>query len=106
MTRVATPENESDLLNIALYGTAVHEEKLVRDYPRAREAEALDAANLCHAKRTLTWYHDDDGSVVFHCRIELETGASRWGGETMDYDVAIHALFEADGGLGRFSSRT
>ncbi len=31
--------------------------------------------------------------------IDAETGASRWGGETMDYDVAIHALFEADGGL-------
>jgi hypothetical protein len=75
MTRIATPENETDLLNVALHGTAAHVEKLVRGYRRAREADELDAANARHLKRALTWYYDDDGSVVIHCRLDPEDGA-------------------------------
>ena len=37
MTRVATPENEKQLLNIARHGTAAHMERLVRVYRRCRE---------------------------------------------------------------------
>ncbi len=29
--------------------------------------------------------------------IDVQTGAGRWDGGGMDWDVAIHALFEADG---------
>jgi hypothetical protein len=45
MTRVATPENESTLLTIALHGTASHVEKLVRKYRWVRrqyEAERVE----------------------------------------------------------------
>ncbi|MGD2168300.1 MAG: DUF222 domain-containing protein [Gammaproteobacteria bacterium] len=35
LTRVARPEIEDDLLNIARHGTAVHVERLVRQYRRA-----------------------------------------------------------------------
>ncbi len=75
MTRIATPENEADLLNVALHGTAAHVEKLVRGYRRAREADELEAANARHLKRALSWYYDDDGSVVIHCRLDPEDGA-------------------------------
>jgi hypothetical protein len=75
LTRIATPENEADLLNVALHGTAAQVEKLVRGYRSAREAEELDAANARHRKRALTWYYDDDGSVVIQCRLDPEDGA-------------------------------
>ena len=45
LTRIATPENEDDLLNIGLHGTAEHVEKFVRLHRRAkrtvRRADAL-----------------------------------------------------------------
>ena len=37
MARVATPENEAELLNIARHGTAAHMERLVRAYRRCRK---------------------------------------------------------------------
>jgi Domain of unknown function (DUF222) len=44
MTRVATPADESYLLNVALCGTASHVEHLVRGYRRALDAEELSRA--------------------------------------------------------------
>ena len=38
LTRIATSENEADLLNIGLHGTAQHVEKFVRLYRRAKRA--------------------------------------------------------------------
>ena len=38
LTRIATSENEVDLLNIGLHGTAQHVEKFVRLYRRAKSA--------------------------------------------------------------------
>ncbi len=75
MSRVATPENEADLMNVAYYGTAAHVEKLTRYYRRAKEAEALEAANDRHEKRGLHWYYDDDGMLVIQCRLDPEDGA-------------------------------
>jgi hypothetical protein len=75
MTRVATPENEAHLMNVAWYGTAAHVEKLTRYYRRAREAEALEAANDRHEARELDWYYDDHGMLVIRCRLDPEDGA-------------------------------
>ena len=75
MTRVATPENEDDLLNVAWYGTAAHVEKLSRYYRQAREAEDRERSNDRHARRALQWYYDDDGSLVIQCRLDPEDGA-------------------------------
>ena len=75
MTRIATPENETDLLNVAFHGTAAHVEKLVRAYRTAREADELEAANTRHTKRALHWTYDEDGCVVIHCRLDPEDGA-------------------------------
>ena len=38
MTRVATPETEDVLLNVAVYGTASHVERLVRKFRRVERA--------------------------------------------------------------------
>ena len=75
MTRVATPENEDELMNVAWYGTAAHVEKLSRYYRQAREAEDRDRINDRHARRALKWFYDDDGSLVIQCRLDPEDGA-------------------------------
>ena len=66
LTRIATPENEDDLLNIGLHGTAQHVEKFVRLHRRAKRAEETERADAQHENRGLTFWHDDDGTVVLH----------------------------------------
>jgi len=75
MTRVATPESEEYLLMIARHGTASHLERLVRGYRRMKRIEETAQANGAHAMREVTWYWDDDGSLVFKARLPPERGA-------------------------------
>ena len=75
MTRVATPENEDFLLNIARHGTAYHVETLVRKYRRVRRQRDADTANAIHVTRELTCYWDEDGALVLHGRLPAEQGA-------------------------------
>ncbi|MCW8926375.1 MAG: HNH endonuclease, partial [Xanthomonadales bacterium] len=75
MTRVATPENESALLQVALHGTATHVEAQVRLYRKVKRIEALEEENRCHGHRELSWYVDDDGCWVFKGRFTAEQGA-------------------------------
>ena len=75
MTRVATPENESELLQVALHGTASHVETQVRLYRKVKRIEALEEENLRHGHRELSWYIDDDGYWVFKGRFTAEQGA-------------------------------
>ena len=74
MTRVATPENEADLMNIALHGTAAHMEKLVRCYRRVRAGETLEQAQAQHQARALHYHFDEDGSLVLQARFTPEQG--------------------------------
>ena len=75
LTRIATPENEDDLLNIGLHGTAQHVEKFVRLHRRAKRAEETEQADAQHENRGLTFWHEDDGTVVLHGRFPPEMGA-------------------------------
>ncbi len=72
MTRVATPANEAELLNVARCGTALHVERLVRGY---RRVQRLEDANRLHAERYVSWHQDDDGCLVIRGRIPAELGA-------------------------------
>ena len=74
MTRVATPANEDELLNIAWYGTASHVERLVSQYRKVKRLEALEAENQRHELRELNWHVDDDGSYVLKARLTPEQG--------------------------------
>jgi len=74
MTRVATVENEEFLLMIARHGTASHVERAVRQFRRARRCQALDAENERHARRSLTWRLDEDGSFLLSGRFPPEQG--------------------------------
>ena len=75
LTRIAAPENEADLLNIGLHGTAQHVEKFVRLHRRAKRAEETERADAQHENRGLTFWHEDDGTVVLHGRFPPEMGA-------------------------------
>ena len=75
MTRVATPENEAELLNIARHGTAAHMERLVRAYRRCRKhvESARDEAARRREERFYC-YADDDETMVFGGRVAVEQG--------------------------------
>ncbi len=75
LTRVATPATEELLLNVALYGTAHHVEKLVRQFRRVQEVEELSREVRQHMGRRLTYYHDEDGSLVLKVQLPAEAGA-------------------------------
>jgi hypothetical protein len=74
LTRVATPETESVLLNVALHGTAHHMELLVRKYRRVLEVEELTREERQQARRGLTYQYDEDGALVITLRMPAETG--------------------------------
>jgi hypothetical protein len=75
VTRVATPENEAQFLELALHGTAAQMEKIVRAWRRAdRIEEALEERER-HEHRKLDLWIDDDGSWVVRGRLDPEVGA-------------------------------
>ena len=75
LTRVATPENESALLGVALAGTAAQVERFVRAWRRVdRAAEGRDDERRFLKRELATWV-DDDGMVVIRGRLTPEVGA-------------------------------
>ncbi|MFT7213179.1 MAG: hypothetical protein ACI9XK_003435 [Granulosicoccus sp.] len=82
LTRVATPENEDYLLDIAHYGTGAYMERLVRSFRRCKRFDAAND-NLSDSEsgqdqetdNTLICYDDEDGSVIIRARLRAEDGA-------------------------------
>jgi hypothetical protein len=75
MSRVATPENEAQLLETALHGTASQVEKQVRYYRRYKRFEKLEKDNIGFAQRKVNLFQDDDDSWVIRGRLTAEQGA-------------------------------
>ncbi len=124
LTRIATAENEADLVDIGLHGTAQHVEKFVRLYRRAERAQETEHVNAQHKDRELTYWYEDDGTLVLHGRFPPETGArilsaldaameahaaeqpaSAWSGESEAPDVpgGTSSGVEAEGHVPAFS---
>jgi hypothetical protein len=74
MTRVATPENESTLLTIALHGTATHVEKLVRKYRWVRRQYETEQVEDQYRERYLDTFWEN-GALVIRARLPGEVGA-------------------------------
>ena len=89
MTRVATPENEDLLLNIARHGTAYHVERFVSQYRRIETLSEPGAAAAIHERRELTHYYDDDGCLVIRARLPAEQGALVVKALELAMDVAV-----------------
>jgi hypothetical protein len=69
MSRVATPENEDYLLQIARHGTANHVERLVSKYRRVQSSAECERANDLHDARYLHFRHDEDGAMLMEVRL-------------------------------------
>jgi hypothetical protein len=75
MTRIATPDNEDTLLNVAEHGTAAHVEKLVRKYCYVERLEEAQRVNAQHYDRHVRFSYDEHGCLVLHARLPGEIGA-------------------------------
>ena len=75
VTRVATPENEQALLNVAKCGTAAHVEQVVRGWRRVDRSAEKTEERRRHETRSLRTWVDDDGMVLVQGRLTPEVGA-------------------------------
>jgi hypothetical protein len=64
VTRIATPENEAQLMDVALAGTTAHVERLVRAWRRVDRITAAKETEQRHLQRCVTMYVDEDGMLV------------------------------------------
>ncbi len=74
MTRMATAENEEQLLTFATHGTTAHVERLVRERRRMLAGDDSAAAERA-ARRGLSVYVTDDGDYEIRGRLAPEVGA-------------------------------
>lgn len=74
LTRVARPESENALLEVALHGTAAHVQKVVARHSRAERLLASADAVEQFRQRYVRYRHDDDGTVVIEARLPAEIG--------------------------------
>ena len=75
ITRVATPENEATLVNLARKGTAHHLEETVRQYRKLRRTEETKTGAERQRGREVRYHWDDDGMLVIRARLPAEQGA-------------------------------
>ena len=75
LSRIATPDNEAQLLDLAYAGTAAHVERVVRAWRRCDLVEEARNDERRHLSRTVTLYVDDDGMLVLRARLTPELGA-------------------------------
>lgn len=75
LTRVALPENERHLLELARSAPTAQLEGMVRAFRGAVRAQELSDAKRRQVTRQLTYYYDDDGSFVIRGRLAPEEGA-------------------------------
>jgi hypothetical protein len=93
MTRVATPANESVLVNVARHGTAMHVEKLVRRYRWTQRRDAAALSQRQHEQRSVSYFFDADDEFVLTARLPREIGAV----VRKALETAVEALRERPG---------
>lgn len=74
ITRVATPETDGGLLEIARHATAAQLETVMRAYRDVLDVELGDS-HAAHRRRYVRCEHDDDGSLLIRARLPAEEGA-------------------------------
>ena len=75
ITRVATPESESQLLEFARTASAARLEQRVRMWKQLSREGELTAEQVRHRNRALAVFVDGDGMYVVRGRLEPEVGA-------------------------------
>jgi len=75
LTRVATPENEGELLDYARGSTTAQLERFVRGFRLADAKTEAELSRIRHASRKLSVFPGDDGMCVVTGRLDPEVGA-------------------------------
>ena len=77
VTRIASPENEAELVETARHVSAAEMERLIRAWRRSERSEVAELAEeaLRHADRKLTLVAEADGSWRISGRLDPEAGA-------------------------------
>ena len=76
VTRVATPDNEDNLLYVCEAGTAAHVERIARAWRHIDQNTEQAEDRLRNAGRELRTWVDEDGMVVVRGRLTPEVGAA------------------------------
>jgi len=75
LTRVATPDNEPRLLELAYHATAAQVERVARAWRWCDRREEARDTEQRHLSRSVTSYVDEDGMLVLRARLTPELGA-------------------------------
>ena len=75
LTRVARPDNETELLEFARAGSAANLERVVRGWKAMDRKSELSAEQIRDRSRRFSAWVDDDGMVVVKGRLDPEVGA-------------------------------
>lgn len=75
LTRIATPENEAELLLFARKATARECERLASSWRRMSRYDEAEREKVLHASRTLSVVTDDDGMYRVYGVLDPEVGA-------------------------------
>ncbi len=75
ISRVATPENETFLLSVALRGTASHLERLTAAYRKLERLHDPERLLKLRRERRLAWHWDEDGMLNISGKLSPEDGA-------------------------------
>ena len=98
VTRVATPDNEDDLLYVCSAGTAAHVERIARAWRRIdRNVEQVEERRQQASRGLRTWV-DEDGMVVVRGRLPPDVGAVLRRALEAAGDQARRASLRDDGG--------
>jgi hypothetical protein len=104
ITRVATPEIEEELVELALHASGAQVEKLIRGY-RGALAVSLATARATLDRRFLNWWWNDDGSLQFNGRLPPDDGAlllsALRAAEAAEVELAEHRHADALAALAR-----
>ncbi len=76
LTRVATPENEAELLEFARAGSAANLERLVRGWKTLSRFDEAQQERIRHGRRCFSVFPDEDGMYVVKGRLDPEVGAA------------------------------
>ncbi len=75
LTRVATPENETDLLDLARGCTAAQLERVVRGFKLGSRQDETERERVRHESREFSVFPDEEGMYVVRGRLTPEIGA-------------------------------
>ena len=76
LTRAATSQNESELLEFARAGSAANLERLVRGWKKLSRFDEQQAERIRHNSRCFSVFPDEDGMYVVRGRLDPEVGVA------------------------------